>query len=677
MNMNRARLGVAVVATLACVVCQAKVVWTESFANEKAWPTKWDMNGTMKFTFGKKTAGMESCLAVSGTIKNPKELHWTRRDTAWHLTSARIPIAGKAPKFAISFKVSGETQKGGEVVGMHTYYTRLRWYDAAGVGVGECGIPMLFAMDGSVNEVRVVESLPADAAFFDLRIGFDAPNLFHGDEVRFSDARFELLGADAQTGCFGLKDIVPPCVTMDAPEPSEDRFRPVRLRVEDPSGVDWATLKIELDGKEATAKFARNGGELLLARPDSPWTNGLHRVDVTVADACGNSSRHRKTVLTGRNPDTPAVRLRDDGTLLVGGEPFFPIGAYGVRPSPFDCYDIDRALVQLKQVGFNTVQTYTCLDKPEFLAAVRRCGLKIFANGGADARTVDKRRHNPDVIAWYIGDDTSAHYKPWDFLDRGDAMRSVDTTRPTCQADVIHADSPVDNYEDYAAAADIFLPEIYPVMEKTRSTNNVCVAKVISDMKRVARDNLVKGGGRVHATWPIIQNFCGWDAWHRYPDADEEYAMTFAAIIHGAKGITWYSYSGGWVPKTEKYSGFGFTMSEKSWTSASNLAHRISALVPVLLERDGEQPPVPSVTSGPRRDALGNPAVTGLLKRHGGKAYYFAVNSANSPVSASMPVGAKGKVEVLFEDRKLAPAKDGSIADKFKTFAVHIYAWQL
>lgn len=673
--MFHGKLFAAVIAIGTASICCAQVIWMDSFSDAGNWPEKWDLNNTMKFTFGKRRNGMDSCVAVSGTIKNPEKLRWMQRDTAWHITSVRVPITKKAPKFAISYKVSGETAKGGQMVGDAAYYSRITWFDENGDKIGSRGIPMLFPMDGSLNEVRFAEVLPQDAAFFSVCIGIDSPNLFSGDEIRFSDVKFELLDADAKVGA-DLLDLAPPRVKIKDPGPTEDRYRPIVLSVEDPSGVDWETLDVKIDGRQATKEFVRRSDGLVLERPARPWSSGQHKIDVKIADMRGNIRSNRKTFLIGRDPETPIVRLRDDGVLLIGGEPFFPIGAYGVQPSPFDGYDIDRAMCSLKKAGFNTVHSYRVANRADYLSALRKYGMKTFVGtNGENRHTIDVRRHNPDIIAWYIGDDTSQHIKYWDFFNREDSVKSVDTTRITCQADTVSPSSPVDSYENYAAATDVFLPEIYPVMEKSRPTNNTCVAKVVFTMKRIAEDNRNKGGDRVHAIWPIIQNFCGWDAWHRYPDPDEEYAMTFASIIHGAKGITWYSYSGSWVPKKETYSGFGFTQTEQAWTVASNLSSRISSLVPVLLERDGVQPPDPVVVAGPRRDAFGNPSVTGLLKRHGGKMYYLSVNATDVKVEARLPVKGCGKVSVLFEGRSLDASADGSVVDVFEPFAVHIYTW--
>ena len=652
----------------------AEVIWRDSFADKSVWPTFWDHNKSLKVEFGAVRAGMANgALAVSGTIKNPERLRYTQIDTAWHLESRQIPIAGKAPKFAISYRVSGETKKGGEMVGDATYYSKISWYDAQGDNIGSRGIPMLFPMDGSLHDVRLVDLLPKDAAFFSVRVGIDSPNLADGEEIRFSDVTFELLGQDAVCGS-NLPDRYPPRVTVRNPGPSEDVFRPLAMDVTDPAGVDWKTLAVKLDGREATGEFAVEGNVLSLKPRKEAWTNGLHTVDVRIADRHGNAYSHRKTFFIGRKPDVPRIELRDDGVTLIGGKPFFPVGIYRVMKNAFNAYDFDRAMSDLSKAGFNTVHSYVAHYDADYLAAVRKYGMKMIKPSYGESRiTIERERFNPDILTWYIGDDTSQYYKSWEFADREDSMRSIDTMRPTSQANVTWPDSPVDCYENYAASTDVFLPEIYPVLAAKRPKDNPCVAEVIRTMKRIHQDNAVKGGNRHHAVWPIIQNFRGWDSWHRYPDADEVYAMSFASIIHGAKGITWYAYSGATEPERRASEHFGLTEQHRAWINATNLSVRISRLAPVLVERDPEQPPVPEVVRGGRRDAFGNPSVTGLLKVHEGRAYYFAVNALDAEVSAKLPLKAGEKVTVLFEDRSLAA---GAVEDVFKPLDVHIYSWK-
>lgn len=67
--------------------------------------------------------------------------------------------------------------------------------------------------------------------------------------------------------------------------------------------------------------------------------------------------------------------------------------------------------------------------------------------------------------------------------------------------------------------------------------------------------------------------------------------MSFAAIIHGAHGITWYTYFGG-----PKKSGPGFNYGAVSTPERKatmfELSRRIAELSPVLLERTPVNQPV-------------------------------------------------------------------------------------
>ena len=148
--------------------------------------------------------------------------------------------------------------------------------------------------------------------------------------------------------------------------------------------------------------------------------------------------------------------------------------------------------------------------------------------------------------------------------------------------------------------------------------------------------------------------------------------MSFAGIIHGGKGITWYTYGGFVQPEKKKFN-YGVTSSKEAWSTTTNLTHRLSVLSPVLLAEDVVQPPAPVVLEGPEKDAFGRPSVTMLLKRLGAATYVFAVNACKAPVRARLSFGgAQGSVEVLWEDRAVE-AKDGFVEDAFGPFAVHIY----
>ena len=469
-------------------------------------------------------------------------------------------------------------------------------------------------------------------------------------------------------------DGLPPRVKLLMPSPTTDAHVPLRIKVMDASAIAWKELKVSVDGVDATARFRREGNVLALADPSAPWTNGLHNVEVDIADWHGNKVHARKCFFIGEAPKTAKVTLRDDGMTLIDGEPFFPVGIYGVMRREFNAYDFDRAFADLKKGGFNFAHSYSSPHEDAFLDAAWKHGIRLWTVARFPGqRFIDVLRHHPATIAWYLGDDTSANTAPERLLDYDDAVKAVDPTRITTQADGVGAGARVSNYGPFVEGTDNFLAEIYPVHVTNEKARVECVAKVIRDMKRVRADVAASGVKAPRSCWPIIQYFKGW-GWQRFPMRDELDAMSWASIIHGGQGITWYTYGGTVEPERKKFN-YGVTTSYERWTNMTNLATRISSLAPVLVERTGVQPPIPEVVKGPARDALGNEAVSCLLKRHAGKAYLFAVNSTPTIVEAKFKlanVDALG--EVLWENRKVK-STGGILLDRFDPFAVHIYVF--
>ena len=169
--------------------------------------------------------------------------------------------------------------------------------------------------------------------------------------------------------------------------------------------------------------------------------------------------------------------------------------------------------------------------------------------------------------------------------------------------------------------------------------------------------------------WPILQCFDG-ASWKRYPTATEMYATSFAAIIHGAHGITWFKY-GGKKGGGNRYSGMFRTPAD--WAAMTNIPRRIASLRHVLAERTPPQPPVPEVVHGPKTDPLGQPSVTMLIKNHGGEAYALAVNAAPEPVRARFRLGVRTATAQVEWERRNVSLKGGVFEDDFDALGVHVY----
>ena len=467
-------------------------------------------------------------------------------------------------------------------------------------------------------------------------------------------------------------DAKPPRIRRVSASPTRNAAEPLRIEVRDAASVVmWDSLNVSVDGADRTAAFTRAGHTLSLAAPPGGWAQGLHTAEVCVADFHGYRTKSRKMFYVGDAPTTPKVTLRDDGMTLIDGKPFFAIGLYAVCRREFNGNNFDVAFKGLKKAGFNLAHTYGNAYDPEFLAAAARYGIKLWVQARyPDRNLLDVGRHHPSIIAWYLGDDTADHIPPELEADYDEAVKAVDPTRISVQADPIGG-SPggISRYADYVTATDGFMPEIYPVRNEAGDpTDATCVAKTIRDMKQVAEDVRRYGKGTPRTCWAIIQYFKGWSGWKHFPTREQLFAMSFAAVIHGAHGVTWYTYGG--FKQNE-----GVTSSPERWRNICDLAGRLAELAPVLAERTPQQPPVPTVVSGPESDPLGGPSVTCLLKRHDGWSYLLAVNAATEPVSAVLPAEGATSVEVRYENRTCT-AKDGRLTDNFGPFAVHIYRWR-
>ncbi len=407
------------------------------------------------------------------------------------------------------------------------------------------------------------------------------------------------------------------------------------------------------------------------AHPDD--VPNLHRVAVSATDFAGNTMRRDFFLLIRPPRERNVVSVRDDGMALVDGKPFFPIGLYAVWKKPFNNNSFDKAFGDMRAAGFNFVHTYNSTRGPEFAgfyAVAQRHGLKLFvaSGGGANCPNIEtvlsdvvREESQPALMAWYLADDTASHIGNDSLRALSEAIHDVDPAHITVQADGVGA-PPISRYADYVHSTDAFLPEIYPI----RNADRKGVAQVIADMKTIAGD-LQRAGTRRKAIWPILQDFEGW-GWPRFPTRAELWATSYLSIIHGAHGITWYTYGG-----TGK--NHGVTHTPETWRDICELAGELSQLQTVLVERASSQPSPPRIVSGPEKDALGYPSISVLLKEHAGQKYLLTANSSATEVVARFAVGRKTAIQLPFEKRELR-SDDGGFTDTFGPYAVHVYHWR-
>ena len=515
---------------------------------------------------------------------------------------------------------------------------------------------------------------------------FDAPFEAEGAWVRYravlmsSDGgmtpRLDAVMVGGREDCIWRpsSDVRPPRVAVTGRMSTTNCHESFAVEISDDSSFLSASFRATIDGAEATARFVREGNVYRVSAPPAGWAEGLHRIAISAADCHGNAATTMRHFHIGEIPSTPNVTLRDDGVTLIDGAPFFPIGLYAVRKREFNGHDLDRAFAGLAAGGFNFAHTYCKMDR-EFLDAAHRHGIRLWcAAREPDAFFMDVMRHHPAVLAWYLGDDTSDNTTPEELLERQSAVNAADPTRITCQADPVGPKEfarVASRYADYVTGTDVFMPELYPVRGKAGDeTDRTCVAKVIYDMRAVADDRRDHGDGRPRGCWPIIQYFKGWGNWGHFPTRAQLAAMTWAAVVHGANGMTWYTYGG-----ESKDGNEGVTSTPERWQAVCELAGRLKELSPTLVERTPLGQPTVSMVSGAAHDPFGQPSVSCLLKRQDGVATLIAVNAAPAPASARFGIAGSGTANVLWEKRTVPFGANG-LEDAFEPFAVHVYQWR-
>ena len=470
-------------------------------------------------------------------------------------------------------------------------------------------------------------------------------------------------------------DHTAPVVSLGSASPMSKGTSTVEIKIMDPSGIDWSSLEVLLDNQKITNGLQMIPDGIAMVSP-TVFSEGLHKIDLKINDFSGNAAKKKLFFVIGKKASGGVVSLRKDGMLLIDGKPFFPIGVTSVTKREFNQYNYDNAFRVLKEAGFNMAHTWKVkrnAEFREFMNAAQRYGfkLRIPSVGSANddnlesiAASLYADRLHPSLLAWYVGDDTAILNSPEQVRERTELVKSIAPHLITVQADHVNAEQKISRYEPFVDSTLAFMPEIYPVTKDTPDIAESCVAQVICDMKRCYSD-LKKKNASARSFWPLIQYFKGWRRWKRFPTRNELRAMSYAALIHGAHGIFWYTYGG-------SGENAGVTSSPERWKNITELSKEISYLSPILTEYNAEQQIPVKIVKGPVEDACGGASVTAMTKIHDGKLYLFCVNSTMQNVCAEFTVSDYQKYQIVFSD-ETGTVKNNTVRHEFKPYEVRIY----
>ncbi len=252
----------------------------------------------------------------------------------------------------------------------------------------------------------------------------------------------------------------------------------------------------------------------------------------------------------------------EKGRIVVNGKPFFPILLYGV---PTDADSLKR----IHDHGFNMVT----VAKSEEAEAARAAGMYAAAHG----RKIEKF----DSVLLAIGMDSPVlNLKP-PLLENLKAdlekTRAQIPSRPVMHAIgywlnepagvIANTLPPPEKYESVVQTIEVAAPYLYPVpYQPIRSVGEA-----------VGRASLATGGKK--PLLPILQIFA-WTVNVRYPTAAELKCMVWLSLIHGARGIGYYSFN-----HVTGKKGVTFAQEQPEvWASLKGVNADIAQIGPFLLD---------------------------------------------------------------------------------------------
>lgn len=326
-----------------------------------------------------------------------------------------------------------------------------------------------------------------------------------------------------------------------------------------------------------------------------------------------------------RDPVDGQAIIDEDGTFLINGTPFFPLGIYHTDP---DVY------AELEEIGFNAQQFWKwSLGNDGFGAPVnlyKAAGHRLkclfesnHATPGIFKDCVKRFGDHPAILMWYVMDEPAEGAES-EMTWRNNVWHEADRDHPTfvasCRPDL---------FDHHAKYADVLGFDPYGD-----------IGKVI-DWCRI----LEKGVGQHQATVCI--------PWADQKDLRLIRAQAFAAVVHNVRGIIWYCWSQvGGGPR-----GVGIHDKPEAKARYREVLADLRAVMPGL--------------TSPVRRPFEEGAIHGIVlgaPNAGGRRYLLLVNTADQKVEADFAVPELARVKSVFLpcDKKVEKkGKDGkAVKDK-------------
>lgn len=623
-------------------------------------------------------------------------------DTLFFITSDFIPVESGSD-FAVVMEAKGNVslissihyrkEKSGYRVKLPA--TAVMWYDAdrkpilvqdpMGYMIHACADLSFRTVNEDFARLVCRDKVPSGACFAKVQLGGDAPDIPPGSwmEIR----RISFLQREGANGDWDFGDLEAPKYRRISRSPDPDVNAVFRFKVCDASPIDMKTFSCALDGRDVTSKVKDEGDGVFSYRPETPWKeNTLYRMKVDATDIVGNVSSETLAFYCGRPSKAKKVSVRDDGMLLVDGKPFFPIGASAVRPSPAvhgGEYDFEKVIKQVTENGFNSggMPYRFNFTKPNdvkrcdrYLDLCEKYGFRVWLEAAsrkyaseervAEAvKTLEYARDRDGILMWCLADDTASHTGPLAVKNDHNIFTAIDDSHVTMQPDCC---TYAGRYAPFAESTDAFRVELYPFRSETPEPQGL--AQIVRDMN-YAYGDLRRSGAKNRSIIAIPQAFSGWGLWKRFPTHREIRTQAYLSVIHGARGVTYYSFF------SYTKGSNGFASNAQQLETVYSITRELASLHDDLAARDAKVQPNVEVVEGAKKDLMGFNSVTALLKADetGKGALLIAASSRSDQKLKASISGLDAEKAVVISENREVPVVGGVLRDTFEPGESHLY----
>ena len=324
--------------------------------------------------------------------------------------------------------------------------------------------------------------------------------------------------------------------------------------------------------------------------------------------------------------------------------PYFPIGIFGV-PSKY--------IHIVKKAGFNSI--YTGIHSIRSLLQLSKTQMNLLLTIPSELNSkktqlfLRKATHIKNILAWYLRDEPEIWFVPPKYIwEMKRYVKALDPKHPTLIT-LVRAEK----VEDYGPCADIIMVDPYPIPRRpvTWLSESIDRVKKLFPYKPV---------------WAVIQAF-DWSAfpygnesrsWGRDPTYEEERCLTYLAIIHGARGLFYYTF------KSKNY----FIMERKRhWNELKKVIEELNNIYPIIVS--------PTIFPVKHVAYSEDKAIHYIIKKSKHRFYLLSVNVTPHFKEATLRLSGiflNGRAKEIFQKRAFS-IKKGLLKTRFSPYQVQVY----